>query len=77
VISIYNLKEHPPMPVPPYGTAINQALKNPRTKVQNLKALRDRANALLTAQGDLKGALRKLDREIKARERTKTSAKKK
>lgn len=65
------------MAVPPYGTAINQAIKNPRTKVQSLKALRDRANALLTAQGDLKGALRKLDAEIKARERAKTGAKKK
>jgi hypothetical protein len=65
------------MAVPPYGTAINQALKNPRTSVQNLKALRDRANTLLTAQGDLKGALKKLDKEIKARERGKTGAKKK
>jgi hypothetical protein len=65
------------MAVPPYGTAINQALENPRTSVQNLKALRDRANALLAAQGDLKGALRKLDRDIKARERGAPRAKKK
>jgi Domain of unknown function (DUF1843) len=63
--------------VPPYGTAINQALKNARTSVEDLKALRDHGNAVLTAHGDLKGALKKLDKEIKAREYGKTSAKKK
>ena len=63
------------MAVPPYGTAINQALKNPRTR-EDLKALRDQANTLLKAQGDLKGALKKLDREIKARAK-KGAAKKK
>lgn len=57
------------MPVPPYGTAINTALKNPNTKLESLKALRDRSVALLAAQGDLKGAVKKLDKEIKARER--------
>jgi hypothetical protein len=65
------------MAVPPYGTAINQALRNPRTSVESLKALRDRTNALLAAQGDLKGALRKLDKEIKARGRAKKGAAKK
>ena len=60
-----------------YGTAINQALANARTKLEDLKVLRDHATALLAAQGDLKGALRKLDQEIKARERNVTSKAKK
>jgi hypothetical protein len=62
-----------------YGTAINMALKNPRTKLEDLKVLRDHANSLLQAQGDLKGALRKLEKEIKSRESslTKKPAKKK
>ena len=51
-----------------YGTAINLALKNPRTKLEDLKVLRDHAVALLAAQGDLKGALNKLNKAIKARE---------
>jgi hypothetical protein len=51
-----------------YGTAINQALANARTKLEDLKVLRDHALAILQAQGDLKGALRKLEQEIKARE---------
>jgi hypothetical protein len=41
-----------------YGTAINQALKNARTSLEDLKVLRDHARAVLDAQGDLKGALR-------------------
>jgi hypothetical protein len=53
-----------------YGTAINQALANARTKLEDLKVLRDHATAVLAAQGDLKGALRKLDQEIKSRERS-------
>jgi uncharacterized protein DUF1843 len=57
-----------------YGTAINQALANARTKLEDLKVLRDHATAVLAAQGDLKGALKKLEKEIKARE---GSAKKK
>jgi hypothetical protein len=58
-----------------YGTAINQALGNPRTKLEDLKVLRDHAVAVLAAQGDLKGALSKLDKEIKARERGLKAAK--
>jgi hypothetical protein len=54
-----------------YGTAINLALKNAKTKLEDLKVLRDHANAILAAQGDLKGALRKLEKEIKAREKKK------
>jgi replication-associated recombination protein RarA len=54
-----------------YGTAINQALKNAKTKLEDLKVLRDHAQAILEAQGDLKGALKKLEMEIKAREKKK------
>ena len=61
-----------------YGTAINQALANARTKLEDLKVLRDHAVAVLAAQGDLKGALGKLEKEIKSRERgLKAKAKKK
>jgi hypothetical protein len=60
-----------------YGTAINHALKNARTKLEDLKVLRDHAQALVAAQGDLKGALAKLEKEIKSREgKLKTTAKK-
>jgi hypothetical protein len=65
------------MAVSPDGTAINQALENPKTSVDDLKALRDHATAVLGAQADLKAALEKLDREIKAREGGKTPAIKK
>ncbi len=62
-----------------YGTAINTALKNPKTKLEDLKVLRGHAQSLMKAQGDLKGALGKLEKEIKARERglAKKPAKKK
>lgn len=55
-----------------YGTAINTALKNPKTRLEDLKALRDHAVSLLKAQGDLKGALGKLQKEITARQKTAT-----
>jgi uncharacterized protein DUF1843 len=58
-------------PVPPYGTAINAAIKSPRSKLADLVALRDHAKALVAAQGDLKGGLKKLDAEIKRRKATK------
>jgi hypothetical protein len=62
-----------------YGVAINTALRNPRTKLEDLKSLREHARSLMKAQGDLKGALGKLEREIKAREKggVKKAAKKK
>jgi len=60
-----------------YGTAINTALANARTKLEDLKVLRDHAAAVLAAQGDLKGALKKLDQEIKSREKSATAKKKK
>jgi hypothetical protein len=60
-----------------YGTAINTALANARTKLEDLKVLRDHAYSVLQAQGDLKGALGKLEKEIKSRERALTKKKKK
>ena len=62
-----------------YGVAINTALRNPRTKLEDLKALREHARSLMKAQGDLKGSLGKLEKEIKAREKggVKKAAKKK
>ena len=62
-----------------YGVVINTALRNPRTKLEDLKALREHAKSLMKAQGDLKGALGKLEKEIKAREKgpAKKAAKKK
>ena len=61
-----------------YGTAINTALASARTSLEDLKVLRDHATAVLAAQGDLKGALKKLDKEIKSREsRAKKKTKKK
>lgn len=50
-----------------YGPAINDALSNPRTSLQDLKTLRDHAYAVLQTQGDLKAAVKKLDQEIKRR----------
>lgn len=50
-----------------YGGPIIVALKDPKTKLSDLKVLRDHAYAVLAAQGDLKGALKKLDAEIKKR----------
>ena len=62
-----------------YGVVINTALRNPRTKLEDLKALREHARSLLKAQGDLKGSMAKLEKEIKAREKgtAKKAAKKK
>ena len=51
-----------------YGTAINTALGNARTSLEDLKVLRDHATAVVQAQGDLKGALAKLNEEIKVRD---------
>jgi uncharacterized protein DUF1843 len=53
----------------PYGTVINDAVGNPRSKLADLVALRDHAKATLAAQGDLKGALRQLSAEIARREK--------
>jgi hypothetical protein len=50
--------------VPPYGPPINDALDNPKTTLQTLMKLRDRAVAALAAQGDLKQALKRLEKAI-------------
>jgi len=51
-----------------YGTAITDALKK-RASLGDLVALREHATAVLQAQGDLKGALKKLNAEITKRQR--------
>lgn len=54
-------------PVPPYGVAIGDALKDPSTSLEELIAHRDHAREVLSAQGDLKAALERLDAEIQRR----------
>jgi len=54
-------------PVPPYGVAIADALKNPKTSLDELKAHADHARQVLAQQGDLKTALAKLEAEIARR----------
>jgi hypothetical protein len=53
----------------PYGPPINDALDNPKTKLETLMKLRERAVAALAAQGDLKQALKRLDKEISRRKK--------
>ena len=50
-----------------YGTAINDALADPQTTVEHLVTLRDHARAILEQQGDLQGALEKLEAELRRR----------
>ena len=52
-----------------YGVAINQALSDPKSKLEDLLLLREHAHAILQAQGDLKGATRQLEQEIKRRQK--------
>ena len=54
-------------PVPPYGVAIADALRDPQTSLEELIAHRDHARQVLEAQGDLRAALERLDREIARR----------
>lgn len=54
-------------PIPPYGTAISDALRDPSTSLEELIAHRDHAREVLAAQGDLKAALERLDSEIRRR----------
>lgn len=51
-----------------YGPVIDDALANPETGLDTLKALREHAAAILAAQRNLKSALSKLDREVRRRE---------
>lgn len=53
--------------VRPYGVAISDALQDPNSTLEDLTALRDRARGELDQQGDLAGALDKLDDEIQSR----------
>ena len=50
-----------------YGPVIDDALRDPKTTLAALKSLQKRGYQTLLAHGDLKGALKKLDRAIKAR----------
>jgi hypothetical protein len=54
-------------PIPPYGVAIADALKDPQTSLDELIAHRDHAREVLAAQGDLKAALERLEGEIARR----------
>ena len=53
--------------VQPYGPPINDALDNPKTTLETLVMLHERAVAALAAQGDLKQALKRLEKEISRR----------
>ena len=53
--------------VRPYGVAISDALQDPNTTLEDLNALRDRARSELEQQGDLAGALERLEAEIQSR----------
>lgn len=53
--------------VRPYGVAISDALSDPNSTLEDLNALRDRARQELQEQGDLPGALEKLEAEIQSR----------
>ncbi|MEO7826938.1 MAG: hypothetical protein ABIR60_07335 [Allosphingosinicella sp.] len=53
--------------VPPYGTAISDALSDPNTSLEELVAHRDHGREVLAAQGDLRAALERLDSEIQRR----------
>lgn len=54
-------------PVPPYGVAIADALKDPHSSLDELIAHRDHARAVLAQQGDLQAALARLEKEIARR----------
>ena len=48
----------------PYGLAIGNALRKPDTSIDELVALRDHAQSIVSAQGDLVAALKSLDDAI-------------
>jgi len=50
-----------------YGPVVDDALSDPKTKLTTLKSLQKEGYKTLEAHCDLKGALKKLDRAIKAR----------
>jgi HAMP domain-containing protein len=53
--------------VRPYGVAISDALSDPNSTLEDLNALRDQGRRTLEEQGDLAGALAKLEAEIESR----------
>ena len=53
--------------VKPYGVAISDALKDPQSSLEDLAALRDRAQQILDEHGDLAAALKDLEAEIDRR----------
>ena len=53
--------------MPPYGTAISDALRDPSTSLEELIAHRDHARQVLETQGDLRAALERLESEIQRR----------
>lgn len=53
--------------VRPYGVAISDALSDPNSTLETLTALRDQGRRELEEQGDLPGALEKLEAEIQSR----------
>ena len=55
----------------PYDAAISDALKDPKSTLAKLKSLRSKGQEILDAHGDLKGALKRLNSAIKAREKKK------
>jgi exonuclease VII small subunit len=63
--------------VQPYGPPINDALDNPKTTLETLIKLHERAVAALEAQGDLKQAVKRLEKEISRRKGPVRGAKRK
>lgn len=53
--------------VPLYGVVIHDALSDPQTSLERLNDLRDQGRRQLEEQGDLAGALEKLEAEISRR----------
>jgi hypothetical protein len=53
-----------------YAVGIYGALKRKGTSLEQLRTLREHARAVVDAQGDLKGGLRKLEAEIRRREKS-------
>jgi hypothetical protein len=53
--------------VKPYGVAISDALKDPKSSLEQLNGLRDSARKLIKEHGDLPAALKKLEAEIARR----------
>ncbi len=53
--------------VRPYGVAISDALSDPNSTLEDLHSLRDAARRSLEEQGDLPGALERLEAEIASR----------